>query len=300
MNLFLSEITIFIILIIPFNSVLSKKIVSTFNQYNYSTKRLNKSQCIILNNKMKEFCNYENEIKHESNTNTVSELEFLKDKKIITISPGGYKGFYELGVLSYIKEHYDLSKYVFSGASAGSWNALFATYKGNTHELFDIIDIKNFKKKVSLHEVQNTLKIRILDKLKTSDFELEKLFIGVTSFNKEKLFHTNIFSDFIDLEDAINCCIASSHIPLITGGLLHFYHGMYAFDGGFSTYPYIDILQSALHITPDIWIKENERPSGLYKILELLTIFNSDFDFYKLYKEGYDETSSNFHVLDWI
>ena len=52
-------------------------------------------------------------------------------KKLITITPGGYKGFYTLGICHYIKENYNLENYYFSGASAGSWNALFLSFKSN-------------------------------------------------------------------------------------------------------------------------------------------------------------------------
>ena len=242
---------------------------------------------IILSNKINNTFGYNNILYNLPN-----------NKKLISISPGGYKGFYELGVLSYIKENYDMSEYIFSGASAGSWNALFASYKGNTSELFDIIDIRNFKKGISLYDLQHMLKLRILNKLTKYDFELNKLYIGVTAFNKSFFPTTHIFSDFIDLEDAINCCIASSHIPFITGNLFNIYHGIYAFDGGFSKYPYIDIIKPVLHITPDIWLDEKDRLHGFTKIMQLLTIFNKNFDFYKLYKLGYYESSLKKDILD--
>jgi hypothetical protein len=56
------------------------------------------------------------------------------------------------------------------------------------------------------------------------------------------------------LEDAINCCIASSHIPILTGGLTNKYHNMFAFDGGFSSYPYVNRTR-ILHISPSMWSK---------------------------------------------
>ena len=36
-------------------------------------------------------------------------------------------------------------------------------------------------------------------------------------------FETNIYTDFYDLEDALNCCVASSNIPFITGNLFNKY-----------------------------------------------------------------------------
>lgn len=48
-----------------------------------------------------------------------------KKPNMITISPGGIYGFYTLGTCSYIKNNYNISDYIFSGASAGSWNSLY-------------------------------------------------------------------------------------------------------------------------------------------------------------------------------
>jgi hypothetical protein len=282
------NISIFISLILYKNTI-SKKIISS---HNYINNIFTSSQCIIKNNELKQFCGLDKKALIDNNI-------FL-NKKLISISPGGYKGFYELGVLSYIKENYDLSNYIFSGASAGSWNALFASYKGNTSELFNILNIQNFEKKIGLKDVQKILKSQILNKLTTSDFDLDRLYIGVTTFDRKNFFKINIFTNFIDLEDAINCCIASSHIPFITGSLINIYHDMYTFDGGLSKYPYIDIIKPILHVTPDIWIDEKDKPRGFNKIFDILTIFDNDFDFYKLYKLGYNDSKYNKELLDTI
>ena len=109
--------------------------------------------------------------------------EILENKKIISISPGGYKGFYLSGVCSYIKENYDLTDYVFTGASAGAWNSLIMTYKKNTKKLiYDILDIDTNKK--SLPEIEYILKYKILKNYNTCDFDLDKLFIGLTTLDK--------------------------------------------------------------------------------------------------------------------
>ena len=49
----------------------------------------------------------------------------VQNNKIITLSPGGFRGFYTFGLCKFLKENYDLSEYVFSGASAGAWNSLY-------------------------------------------------------------------------------------------------------------------------------------------------------------------------------
>ena len=72
-------------------------------------------------------------------------------KKIITLSPGGFRGFYVLGLCKYIKENYDLTDYVFSGASAGAWNSLFLSYNGSSDKFVDSIMSVDIKKQTSLY-----------------------------------------------------------------------------------------------------------------------------------------------------
>ena len=58
----------------------------------------------------------------------LNENQFIRNKKIISISPAGYKGFYVMGVCKYIKQNYNLDNYVFTGASAGAWNSLLLCF----------------------------------------------------------------------------------------------------------------------------------------------------------------------------
>jgi hypothetical protein len=107
--------------------------------------------------------------------------------------------------------------------------------------------------------LEKYLKKQIMTNYKTDDFELEKLFIGLTIINNYRI-QTQIYSDFENLEDAINCCIASSHIPFVTGSLINKYKNDYTFDGGFSKFPYLMCKKPVLHITPYMW-NENEKNS---------------------------------------
>ena len=79
------------------------------------------------------------------------KLNLNSNNDLISISPGGFKGFYMLGITSYIKKNYDLSNYIFSGASAGAWNALLMAYKGDVDHFIDnVLDIKtDLSKKMS-------------------------------------------------------------------------------------------------------------------------------------------------------
>lgn len=269
----------------------------------------NQNQCIIQNKIDKIFCEKDKQLYLESNN-------FIMDKKLISISPGGFKGFYILGVITYIKENYPLHNFIFSGASAGAWNSLLMCYKKDPKELALKILNMNIMESKNIHDMEYAIKYKLLEICKNEDFDLQRLFIGVTTVHKFKLI-TNIFSDFNHLEDAINCCIASSHIPFVTGGFTNRYHNMYTFDGGFSEYPYLNIKQPVLHISPSMWkeIVKNKgsiRKMFVYnKVKQFISFYNlitenrqkqenNNLNFMKLYDNGYHDAKMNKKVLDEI
>jgi hypothetical protein len=229
---------------------------------------------------------------------------FTQDKKLISISPGGFKGFYMMGICKYIKENYNLDKYIFSGASAGAWNSLLLCYKGDLNLIQDKIIDSSIQDAKKISDIENLIKTKILYTLNTSEFNLNRLFIGVTTFNHYKT-NTTIFSGFDSLEDALNCCIASSHIPLVTGGFTNVYRDVLSFDGGFSRYPYLNTQKSVLHITPNIW-KEREpnyvkKKSTSMTISDYTTLFSKDkFNFNEMIEQGYQDSKKNKEFLDKI
>ena len=228
----------------------------------------------------------------------INQNEFIQNKKIISISPGGYKGVYMLGICIYIKDNFNLDEFIFSGASAGAWNSLMLCCKKDAHFFkTDIVDysIKNSK---TIFELEYLMKKKILEYYTTDDFELRKLFIGVTSLNGYYP-ETQIFSNFNNLEDAINCCIASSHIPLVTGGIINKYNNMFTFDGGFSKTPYLNISENVLHITPSMW--NNTQPTkrnSMRDFNEFTTLFSKHkYNFTELYINGYHDAKKNHDYL---
>jgi hypothetical protein len=226
------------------------------------------------------------------------------NKRIITLSPGGFKGFYMMGVCKYLKENYDLSNYIFSGASAGAWNSLLLSFKGDINEFQnDIISMK-IQKLDNLKNIEDTIKKHILEKYTSDDFQLDQLYIGTTVFENFKL-KSIVYTGFENLEDAVECCIASSHIPYITGGLKYKYRGLASFDGGFSEYPYLNNSYSNLHITPSIWSSHKTIVEKLaapnVKLSDFTTLFSrKDYDMEKLIIAGYNDAKNNKDILDRI
>jgi hypothetical protein len=275
----------------------------TFNDKNIINK-IKHSQNIITNKHQNVFSEKDIELYLHKN-------EFVKDKKLISISPGGVKGFYLMGILHYIKQNYNLTDYIFSGASAGAWNSLFMCLNKNSNDFIYNILNADLKKSRSIKELEYYIKYKLLKSYADEDFDLNRLFIGVTTIQDFNL-QTSIFSDFDNLDDAINCCIASSHIPLVTGGLSNRYHNMYTFDGGFSTYPYLNLTNSVLHVSPNMWKKDvviyDTHSKIKNKISSVLDLSNFVFihkniqniNFIELYDNGYSDAKMNKAFLDNI
>lgn len=254
---------------------------------------LQKSQYNIISNTNNKTYNIELDKEKYINQN-----EYIKNKKIISISPGGYKGVYMLGICIYIKDNFNLDNYIFSGASAGAWNSLMLCCKKDLNFFkTDIVDysIKNSK---TILELEYLMKKKILEYYTTDDFDLQKLFIGVTALNGYYP-ETKIFSNFNNLEDAINCCIASSHIPLVTGGIINKYNNMFTFDGGFSKAPYLNISENVLHITPSMWNSTiPTKRNSMRDLNEFTTLFSKHkYNFTELYINGYHDAKKNHDFL---
>jgi len=257
-------------------------------------------QCIISSKTNKISCS------GDGLNNDISEDDYYLDKRLVTISPGGVKGFYLLGILTFIKENYDTSQLVYSGSSAGSWSALFMSYRGDFRKMaLNMLTTLNTIPVRSLRELQYFMKYKILTEYEEADFDLKRIFIGITGVRSLK-FQTHIIADFESLEDAIDACIASSHIPFVTGPLTHKYKGHYSFDGGFSGYPYLrhDGLERIMHITPGIWRRHNPKRQNWFeriiyqaqRILSLLSL--TKYSVFELYDNGYTDARNHREELD--
>jgi len=286
----------FLLSLFRFNIIIkSLKPNSQIKLTNINNKIKQKTENIIQSQYIRTINN-----QHTFNENDVelflNENEFIKNKKLISISPGGLKGFYMLGICKYLKQNYNLENYIFSGASAGAWNSLMLCYKGDLSDIENLLFDAKLEKTNSINELEYLMKYKILSKYKSEDFDLRRLFIGVTTVSSYKT-NTTIFSGFDSLDDAINCCVASSHIPLITGGLTNYYRNILSFDGGFSRYPYLNITKSVLHITPSIWRQKRENAS--MTITDYTTLFSKNkFNLKEMIKEGYKDTLLNRDFLD--
>lgn len=268
------------------------------------------------------------------NQNSFSEqMEASTKSKSIAITPAGLKGFYSLGVCTFLKENYNLTDYLFTGASAGSWNSLFLSFKHDPKSFIDLLFNIDYKSANTMLDIELLLKNNILSKYSEKDFDLDSIYLGTTIIEKNKI-KNMIYNKFDDLEDALDCCIASSHIPFITGGFFKKYKGKFTFDGGFCSFfnicPYYSKIQPSIIIDPDLFSGNTKDSSILgssfypYDIrthsikriggsqsdcIDICDIFRGSFEsldirninlIKKMYEEGYKNCIENKKFLDEI
>ena len=108
---------------------------------------------------------YRNKKKEKEKFTDFNHIFKDNPSKLIISTPGGLFGFYFMGVSSFLKDNYDLSNYIFSGASAGAWNSLFLSLKADDKPFIDEMlktDIKNTKSilKLEKNEIFNIEKLQ--------------------------------------------------------------------------------------------------------------------------------------------
>lgn len=209
--------------------------------------------------------------------------------KFISINPGGIYGFYTLGITSYLLKNYDTKKYNFIGASSGSWNALISTYKYDHHNFStNLINQDFFNNISSIDNLQKNMGNYIINNYKSEDFYLNKLNICISILDGLKL-NSHIVNNFTRIEDAIELCMLSSHIPFLTSNeFIKKYNNKITFDGGLSKYPPDNI---PIHYTISInKFKNKNITSALCYIIKGNISKESIYNFYL---DGYKDSQRN-------
>ena len=161
-----------------------------------------------------------------------------RQKKIISINPGGIFGFYTVGYSSYILKNYNTYKYHFIGASSGSWNSLFCCYKYDHSKFFKQLMNQDFFVNISsVDMLQKNVTNYITKNYKSCDFNLNKLSICISILEDFKL-KSLIISNFTNIDDAMEICRLSSHLPYLTSDVfIKKYNNNIVFDGGLTEFP---------------------------------------------------------------
>ncbi len=223
--------------------------------------------------------------------NLINVKDFDKSPdSLISIYPGGLTGFYSLGVSSYIKDNYDISKYSFLGASAGSWNSLLFTCKYPSEEVLNnLLSRDIFYTSRTLPELTDGIGNHISTTYKDVDFDLDRLYISVSKLGLLR-FNPKIMCNFTSLNDAIDGCMSSSYIPFVTSKFRKMPINNIIMDGGINGFPPKQI-NAYLNIYPSMWGHEFPRGSGFK--------YPSNHDYFTdMYLRGYQDTKKNRRILD--
>jgi hypothetical protein len=176
-------------------------------------------------------------------------IDFKPD---IILSPGGYNGFYQLGICHYIKNNFDLSNKKILGFSSGSWVSLFMCLD-NKHSNECIRNVfKDVGKFTPLPKMPAIFKTAI-EQYKYSDFDISNLNIGLTNIHSKNI---DIHNEFLTIKECTDCCIGSSFVPYITyKDLFYFYKHKCVVDGGVYYKKYCEQIDAkkVLVISPKIF-----------------------------------------------
>ena len=209
--------------------------------------------------------------------------------KSFILKPGGLKGFYMMGICKYIKENYDLSDWHYYGSSAGAWNSMYLCCNRGEEIIKEMKELNQFSY-TDLYDLETTIKKRMLKKFSIDDFDLEKLHICVS--NKRKIvpfMRKQVVNDFRDLDDVLECCIASSHLPFISNGRFFYnYRNVPSLDGGFFLNPNGKEIIPDFILTPEMW--KNKNTDTMNRM--------NNMDIKGLLHEGYNDACRHNDELD--
>lgn len=213
----------------------------------------------------------------------------LKDFNII-IGPGGYYGFYMLGICHYIRNTYNLKDIKMIGFSAGSMAILFMSLSDAIVNDY-LRKLLNHKIDSDLSKLANNIFSHMKEDIKYKDLELSNKYIGLTTSS----YTMDIYHSFISTDDMVNCCQASSFVPMITNqSLLCYYFGNTYFDGALS---YWNIKQHCNKKTLIISYKMFGRYSK-NKVMTAGLIYEPGMSIYNMYILGYHDALNNKEYLD--
>jgi len=215
-------------------------------------------------------------------------VDFIPD---IVISPGGYNGFYQLGLCHYIKNNFDCSNKKILGFSSGSWAGLFMCLD-NKHSNECVRNIfKQIDKCCPLPKMPDIFQ-NAIEKYSYSDFNISNLHIGLTNVHSKNI---EIQNQFLTIKDCTDCCIGSSFVPYVTyTDLFYFYNNKCVVDGGFYYKQYIEKIDTSKVLIINYKIF---RPHFNKQGLHLVNFFKPKRTLYDLYLLGYKNAQLNHDYL---
>lgn len=199
----------------------------------------------------------------------------------IVIAPCGIRGTYTAGICHYLKNHFILTDKKIVGFSSGSINNLFINLHNEKNNEF----LKSLMKNKLNNDIKGYLKKTIQSihsEFTEKDFNLNGINIGVCHSDG-----LHIYNNFLNLKDALDCCMSSSFIPFITyKDLLYFYKYKLSLDGGLFYRSYIKNNHSLII---------NHYMFNRYNVphMHISGIRTKNVNVYQMYINGYNDARNN-------
>jgi len=220
-----------------------------------------------------------------------SNIDIIDNPDII-LSPGGLLGFYVLGICHYIKNNYNITNKKIIGFSAGSLNNIFLSLDKEYDNIFlqELFKLKLYGNMPLPYLLNKSINIMNTN-FNIDKFDTTNKFIAVTT-NYNKL---EIYNKFLTTNQLMNCCIASSFIPLITyKDIFYFYNGKSSIDGGLLYYKY----KNKLKYRKILWLNYNIFKRYKKYYIPGYSLLYKNCSIYELYILGYNDASKNKNILD--
>jgi predicted patatin/cPLA2 family phospholipase len=201
----------------------------------------------------------------------------------IILAPGGIKGSYTIGICNYIKNHFDITNKKIVGFSAGSINNLYMNIirEKDVHFLRTLIQIKlNNNIKKFLKNIIDSIDREFTDK----DFNFNHIHTGVCHSDG-----MTIYNKFLNLKDALDCCVSSSFIPFITSkDIFCFYKYKLCLDGGVCYHEYKEKRRENTLVINHYMFKRYKKPK-----IRFHGMTTKNVNPYQMYLYGYHDARKN-------
>jgi hypothetical protein len=204
------------------------------------------------------------------------------------IGPGGYYGFYILGVCHYLRNTYDLSNVKMIGFSAGSMTIIFMS--------LPVTIINEYLRLLFNHKITSDIALlaenifnHMKKTIKFNELDLTNKYVGLTTSSYTLYVHHT----FISTNDLVNCCQASSFVPMVTKKTpLYYYNGNAYFDGALSYWRLRQFCKKKCLIV-------TYRMFGRYKTVSSTGLtYTPSMSIYNMYLLGYRDAMTNKPYLD--
>jgi len=205
--------------------IISLTVLTPWTGYVLSFQRTSNCRRTVFRNLKETFEDFD---RHSLLHATISEDLYVEDTPSqntrIVFPGGGIFFYYQAGLVSFLRERYDLSTCTFSGASAGALTATLTAADVDFYEATDLAlkmaeDAGVWDRSGGLQGIWGPMIEEWLDSLLPTCIEalqdrITLLVTPVPSFGKTKV------SNFKDRKDLIRCNMASVHLPWFLDGKL--------------------------------------------------------------------------------